>query len=116
MPRENYRRGGRRRSDRCRPFQRRSFPICPLCSKPIRDLSTAIASRVDGPLNHFDCVLTELKKNEELQPNEKICYLGRGSFGIVSIRSSAGPIRFLIRKRIQYEQKEQTSQWQESTN
>lgn len=110
MPRENYRGGGgRRRSERNRSFPGRNFPMCPICSKPIRDESTAITSREGNEASHFDCVLAELRKNEELQPNEKICYLGKGSFGIVSIRSSSGPIRFLIRKRIQYEKTDQVS-------
>ena len=117
MPRENYRRSGsRRRSERNRSFPGKNFPICPICNKPIRDESTAITNREGNEGNHFDCVLAELRKSEELQPNEKICYLGKGSFGIISIRSSGGPIRFLIRKRIQFEQKDQASQWQDPAN
>ena len=117
MPRENYRRGGgRRRSERNRSSRERNFPICHICNKPIRDESTAIATHEKNVTSHFDCVLAELRKSEELQPNEKICYLGKGSFGIISIRSSGGPIRFLIRKRIQFEQKDQASQWQDPAN
>ena len=117
MPRENYGRGdGRRRSQRNRSFRGRNFPICPICKKPIRDESTTIANSEENAANHFDCVLAELRKSEDLQPNEKICYLGKGSFGIISVRSSGGPIRFLIRKRIQYDKKDQASQWQDPAN
>lgn len=117
MPRDNYGKDtGRRHTGRNRPHGEKTLPQCPICNKPIRDISTAISSREKKDLSHFDCVLLELRKREELQPNEKICYLGRGSFGIISFRSSGGPIRFLIRKRIQYEDRDHTPEWQNKSN
>jgi hypothetical protein len=60
---------------------------------------------------HFECVMRELLDSNEIAPEEKICYLGGGSFGIVEFRPPGGPTRFVIRKRIQYEEKETPQEW-----
>ena len=63
-------------------------------------------------LSHVDKITKpEIKKQEELASNEKICYLGNGSFGIITFRNPSSPIKFLIRKRIQYENTEETPLW-----
>ncbi len=89
------------------------LPKCPICDKPIRDLYSAVTYPTTGNPAHFDCVLKELKKTNELRPNEKICYLGNGSFGIVQFRGPDSPIKFFIRKRIQYEDKDKRPEWRE---
>jgi hypothetical protein len=77
-------------------------PLCPMCGEPVRDQKTAIAaSQGRGPA-HFDCVLQELTGHEALAPGEKITYLGKGTFGVVSYKVTPGP--FVIRKRIPYEE------------
>lgn len=91
------------------------LPVCPVCQKAIRELHAAITHRESGQPAHFDCILQVLREGNELQANEKICYLGKGAFGIVQFRQSAGPARFLIRKRIQYEQSEGFPEWRRST-
>ena len=60
---------------------------------------------------HFDCVVRELRESNEVAPQEKICYLGGGSFGILEFRASSGSPRFVIKKRIQYEEKETPQDW-----
>ncbi len=45
-------------------------------------------------------IMGELKNNEDLHSNEQICYLGNGSFGIITFRNPSSPIKFFIRKRI----------------
>ena len=85
--------------------------ICPICHKPLRDLFTAIAYKLNEKPAHFDCILKQIKKNEELLNNEKICYLGNGSFGIIAFRNPSSPIKFLIRKRIQYEEADANPGW-----
>jgi hypothetical protein len=52
-----------------------------------------------------------LTEREDLENGEKICYLGNGSFGIVQQRVSGHPLRFFIRKRIQYEPKDAQLSW-----
>lgn len=93
-----------------RHFEQRDFPDCPICGKPVRYLMTAIAQGEGGDPAHFDCVLRMIGEKEDLQPREKVCYLGNGSFGIVRFKPG-GQSRFAIRKRIQYEEKEKSYAW-----
>ncbi len=87
------------------------YPDCPICSKPVRDLASALTHRVSRQPAHFDCIVQELRDTNEIAPQEKICYLGGGSFGILEFRSSGGPGHFVIKKRIQYEEKESPQDW-----
>lgn len=111
--------GGRSRHHRRRKSRRPAapvdFPSCPVCQKPVRELHAAITHRETGQPAHFDCILQVLREANDLQESEKICYLGKGSFGIVQFRQSAGPGRFLIRKRIQYEQSDDFPVWRRNT-
>jgi len=94
------------------PSNKNRFVIlCPVCHKPVRDLFTAIAYNLNEKPAHFDCILKQLKKNEELLNNEKVYYLGNGSFGIIAFRNPSSPIKFLIRKRIQYEKVDESPKW-----
>ena len=104
---------GRGRHRRRRPHVKPAtdFSMCPVCEKAVRDLSSAITHRGTGQPAHFDCILRLLREENPLAENEKICYLGKGSFGIVQFRGNATPMRFLIRKRIQYEELDATPDW-----
>jgi hypothetical protein len=87
------------------------LPDCPVCGKQVRELASALTHRVARQPAHFDCVIRELRDSNEIAPQEKICYLGAGSFGILEFRPPGGPARFVIRKRIQYEEKETPQEW-----
>jgi hypothetical protein len=79
---------------------------CTLCNKIIKEMNTAIKHKNEDEDEylHFDCAVRDIREKEKPYPNEKICYLGKGSFGIVKFLSySSSPIKFLIKKRIQYE-------------
>ena len=89
------------------------FPLCPLCQKAVRDLTSAITHKESGKPAHFDCILKALRTDNAVQQNEKICYLGKGSFGIIQFREHSGPPRFFIRKRIQYEETDPTPEWRQ---
>jgi hypothetical protein len=56
-------------------------------------------------------VLKTLRDAYKVPQNEKICYLGKGCFGIVQFRSNSSPLRFIIRQRIQYEETDPVPQW-----
>ncbi|MCL2266770.1 MAG: hypothetical protein FWC17_03255, partial [Treponema sp.] len=58
-------------------------PDCPWCGKQIKDISTAICDKESGKPVHFDCVLMRLTETEKLDPNDGICYIGGGRFGVV---------------------------------
>ncbi len=98
----------RRRRDRVRED---ALTMCPICQKPVRDLYSAITHQGSESPAHFNCILKVLRENTELFPHEKICYLGSGSFGVIQFRNINSPIRFFIRKRIQYEPADLIPDW-----
>ncbi|MBN1410001.1 MAG: hypothetical protein JW969_04100 [Spirochaetales bacterium] len=113
---KNRRKNFSRRHDRFRSRKNRSrrpLENCTICSKPIHDIYSAINFLQNDKPAHFECIIKEIEKTEELKPNEKICYLGQGSFGIVTIKNNANPFRFFIRKRIQYENVEAIPPWRQ---
>jgi hypothetical protein len=78
--------------------------ICPVCNKKIKDINLAVTHREKYIPAHFDCIIKEIASNESLAENEEVYYLGKGSFGILNFRNySSNHTRFIIRKRIQYE-------------
>lgn len=79
--------------------------ICPVCNKPINKLITAIIHKETGKKAHFDCVLKELKKFYQVKPKEEVYYIGGGSFGIIEGLKGPNGKGFVIKKRIQYEEK-----------
>ena len=87
------------------------YPDCPICGKQVRDLPSALPHRISRQPAHFDCIVQELRDTNEVGPEEKLCYLGGGSFGILEFRASGGPGHFIIKKRIQYEEKEIQQDW-----
>jgi hypothetical protein len=87
------------------------LPICSVCGKAIRNLTTAIAAEKDNSPVHFECILKKLTEQETLGNNEKICYLGGGSFGIVRQKPGSGSKHFFIRKRIQVEAQDSVLEW-----
>ena len=113
MAQNNQNRNKRRRFNNYRRIQTPVFQ-CPFCGENIRDLKTAIARREDGEPSHFDCVVKAISKIEELQKDEKIWYLGNGSFGIVKERPNSRSNKFFVRKRIQYEDKEKKIDWRKN--
>ena len=114
--------GGERGRDQSRrgqgaeaPVQRASPPSCFLtapsatsrcgiCPPPLRIGGRACPA-------HFDCIMREIRDSNELTPQERVCYLGGGTFGILEFRQPGGPGKFVIRKRIQYEEKEASQEW-----
>ena len=86
------------------------FPDCPVCGKQVRELSSALTHRISQQPAHFDCVVRELREANPVAPQEKLCYLGAGSFGILEFRPG-GPAGFVIKKRIQYEEKDPPQPW-----
>ncbi len=109
-------RGGRRERPTAEPAQTRPavplvVPDCPICGKPVRELSSAVTHRASGQPAHFDCIVRELRESNEIGAEEKVCYLGGGSFGVLEFPPPGGQSRFVIKRRIQYEEKETPHDW-----
>jgi hypothetical protein len=112
--RRNHRRRSKPDTEAIAPIQQApNFPECPICNKPVRELPTALSCRSTGTPAHFDCVLKELKDAHELLPQEKLCYLGGGIFGILQFRTT-GSNRFTIKKKIPYEDKGSPQDWKKT--
>lgn len=89
----------------------RDMPACPLCGKPVYDLSTAIAAaRETGDPAHFDCVLERVAASETLVPGEKLVYLGSGAFGVVEFKDKSES-HFSVKRRIQWEKEGEKKDW-----
>lgn len=78
------------------------YEVCPLCSKDIREPHTAILDKESQKNAHFECILEEIKKAHPVIDQEKIYYLGGGSFGIVIERRFRNRFTFSIKEKIQY--------------
>lgn len=111
QPRRNIRRRRRRPDKNRNPNQNPNveYPLCPLCQKQIKELYYAIEEKNTEKPAHFDCVVKQIASEEKLQPNERICYLGKGVFGVVKEEKQG--IGFSIIKKIQYEKKDEIPQW-----
>lgn len=109
-------RGGREREPR---LQYKSVVVlpeeqaspCPLCGKPVRDAVSALGYGEEHAPAHFDCVMERLRATRELRPDEQLCYLGGGNFGVVRFGKGEGAPPFTIGERISYEPQHERPQW-----
>lgn len=97
-------------------FPNRDVPQCPYCGQNVRDVLTAIAVDEGESPSHFDCVIKKLAEDEKLNPKEKICYLGGGSFGIVRFKNSSDTSQFTVKKRIRVEAENHDVTWRKAVS
>ncbi|MDR1931806.1 MAG: hypothetical protein LBQ57_03175 [Spirochaetales bacterium] len=93
------------------PKIEREAPPCGICGKPIRDILSAVLHQGTGEPAHFECIAKELLAAETLEEGERFTYLGNGIFGIVRQGKQSDPSSIVIRKKIQYEDKEKAAVW-----
>jgi len=86
------------------------IPTCPWCSKPIRDLSSAMTDKESGVPVHFDCVAASVSREEILEKGDTVSYIGAGRFGIVNF-GGADNHDFKIKKIIEWENKDNRADW-----
>ena len=87
--------------------------ICPKCGQPITDIASAIADKSTGAPLHFDCVLNQVKEAEPTAENEKVAYIGQGRFAVLQYENIRDQRHFTIKKIIEWEDREQTSEWRD---
>jgi hypothetical protein len=92
---------------------KKDSPLCPLCDKPIYDMSNAIAEPSGGLPSHFDCILDRVGMAETIAPNEKIVYLGGGAFGVVEFKDK-NENSFVVKRRIQWEKEGEKKDWRKT--
>jgi len=81
----------------------RVVPACPICGEPVREIASALTHRASGQPAHFDCIVKELRETNPLGPQERLCYLGGGTFGVLTWKIEGNPASFVIKRRIPYE-------------
>jgi hypothetical protein len=87
---------------------------CPICGKPIKDISSALTDKVSGNPAHFDCVLGKVADREIREKGDVISYLGGGRFGIVHYANPHDARGFKIKKIIEWEDKENRADWRKT--
>lgn len=87
--------------------------ICPKCGEPILDIASAISDKTSGTPMHFECVMNQLNETESVGPNEKICYIGQGRFGILYFENPRDQRHFTIKKIIEWEQRDKKIEWRD---
>lgn len=87
--------------------------VCPKCNQPITDIASAFRDKNSESPIHFECAMEEVSKNEKLNQNEKIAYIGQGRFGILYYENPRDQKHFKIKKIIEWEEREQKSPWRD---
>ncbi len=82
---------------------------CPVCGEGLKSIATAV-DLGDGPA-HFDCVLRELTKKEDLKQGEKIVYIGSGRFGVINNKKNESGVPFTLLKEIDVETRDLDLNW-----
>jgi len=89
-------------------------PTCTRCGQPITDLHAALTDTQAGGTVHFDCVIAELEKREQLEEGDTLSYVGGGRFGIVRFANPSerkGQRAFTIKRILEWEDKDQRADW-----
>jgi hypothetical protein len=93
------------------PINPITTPDCPWCGKQIKDITTAISDKDTGLPVHFDCVLSRIAEMENLDPNDNVCYIGGGRFGIIHYNNLPDTRDFFIKKILEWENKDINNEW-----
>ncbi|HOX92880.1 MAG TPA: hypothetical protein PLC54_08140 [Spirochaetales bacterium] len=112
--RRRFGRRGRDRSER-KEEQKPKLPdlpalTCGICEKQIFDLSSALTDRGGGDPVHFDCALSKAATGESLGPDEKVAYIGHGSFAVIQFKDKT-QTTFIIKRRIEWERDGNKLEW-----
>ena len=110
----NWKRGKKRRFRDT--FAGKEAPKCAYCGQNVRDVLTAIVEDDKEAPVHFDCVIKKITESETLSAKEKVCYLGKGGFGIVYFKNPSDPTQFVIKKRIQIEDERKEISWRKAVS
>ena len=87
--------------------------ICAKCGQPITEIASSLCDKKTGEPIHFECALNEVQAGETLGENEKIAYIGQGRFGVLYYENPRDQRKFTIKKIIEWEDREKTSEWRD---
>jgi hypothetical protein len=89
-------------------------PTCPLCGKPIKDISTAITDKLSGVPIHFDCAVARIAERENLGAGDTVTYIGGGRFGVVHFPNPQDTKNFKIKKIFELEDRDDRADWRKN--
>lgn len=86
------------------------LPTCPVCNSVIKNVTIAIKHRDSGEPAHFDCVLKQLRieNQDKMGKKRKVYYVGGGEFAIVKEKfDKRGRLKsYHVLERLSYEKRE----------
>lgn len=83
--------------------------VCCLCNKNIDEPYTSFTDKESRNPIHFSCAADELKKSNALETNDRLLYIGSGSFAVIE----KGTKKIKIKKRVVFEGSSQWPKWRE---
>jgi hypothetical protein len=87
---------------------------CSICGKPIRDIASAVTDRITGMPAHFDCIVSQIAENEQIEKGDTVAYIGGGRFGIVCFVNPPDTRNFKVKKIIEWEDKGNRAEWRQT--
>jgi hypothetical protein len=76
---------------------------CSKCNRTIEEMDSSIKDDKNNKVYHFNCVLSEIKKDNSIESKQRIVYLGSGAFGVIEdLDPSSNNHKFEIKKKIQF--------------
>jgi hypothetical protein len=89
-------------------------PECPWCGKPIKDIAAALTDKQTGQPIHFDCIIARITEMERPEKGDTVTYIGGGRFGIVRFQNPQDPKKFVIKKILEWEDKDNRAEWRKT--
>lgn len=112
------RRGGRKRLEQRvspefitmpEPPPERDYDECPISHQPIDDIYAAIEDPDTGKPARFEAVLEKIARREGIAENERVIYIGSGTFAVVEDKPKGGFPE--IKRRIDFEGANHKTGW-----
>lgn len=94
-------------------FKSANQPVCPVCSKVINDLASALRERGGENPIHFECAMEQVAAGEKLGDGDKIAYIGQGRFGVLNYPNIRDVRHFTIKKIIDWEDRNSRGEWRD---
>jgi hypothetical protein len=89
----------------------REYGPCPLSGEPIEHIFSAVQDPESGRPAILERAIERVSRNEELGENERLCYIGDGNFGVVYEERRGKNTVVEIRRRIEYENRNDKADW-----
>lgn len=91
------------------PVPEREYGECPISHQPIDDIYAAIDDPDTGKPARFEAVLEKIARREQISENERVIYMGSGTFAVVEDSPKGGfPT---VKRRVTFEDGHNRVDW-----